>query len=102
MGNSDEKHTKERGWLDIWVDSAEVVKRSIPLRHMKRILHLVPVKNIIFKSSYNWFKIDICICLKLSRSKWKHNVFCAKGSHHVRKVQFLDALASLKTMLDIE
>ena len=26
---------------------------------MKRILHLVTVKNIIFKSSYNWFKIDI-------------------------------------------
>ena len=26
---------------------------------MKRILHLVPVKIIIYKSSYNWFKIDI-------------------------------------------
>ena len=26
---------------------------------MKRILHLVSVKNITFKSSYNWFKIDI-------------------------------------------
>ena len=26
---------------------------------MKLILHLFPVKNIIFKSSYNWFKIDI-------------------------------------------
>ena len=25
---------------------------------MKRILHLVPVKFIILKSSYNWFKID--------------------------------------------
>ena len=26
---------------------------------MKRILHFVSVKNITFKSSYNWFKIDI-------------------------------------------
>ena len=26
---------------------------------MKRILHLVSVKNITFKSSYKWFKIDI-------------------------------------------
>ena len=26
---------------------------------MKRILHLVSVKNITFKSSYNWYKIDI-------------------------------------------
>ena len=25
---------------------------------MKRILHLVSVKNITFKSCYNWFKID--------------------------------------------
>ena len=27
--------------------------------YMKRILHMVPVKIIILKSSYNWFKIDI-------------------------------------------
>ena len=27
--------------------------------YMKRILHLISVKNITFKSSYNWFKIDI-------------------------------------------
>ena len=27
--------------------------------YMKRILHLVSVKNITFQSSYNWFKIDI-------------------------------------------
>ena len=26
---------------------------------MKQILHLVSVKNITFKSPYNWFKIDI-------------------------------------------
>ena len=26
--------------------------------YMKWILHLVSVKNITFKSSYNWFKID--------------------------------------------
>ena len=24
--------------------------------YMKRILHLVPLQNIVFKSSYNWFK----------------------------------------------
>ena len=28
---------------------------------MKRILHFVSVKNITFKSSYNWFKIDILL-----------------------------------------
>ena len=27
--------------------------------YMKQILHLVSVKNITFKSSHNWFKIDI-------------------------------------------
>ena len=27
--------------------------------YMKRILHKVSVKNITFKSSYDWFKIDI-------------------------------------------
>ena len=27
--------------------------------YMKRILHLASVKNITFKSSCNWFKIDI-------------------------------------------
>ena len=27
--------------------------------YMKQILHLVSVKNITSKSSYNWFKIDI-------------------------------------------
>ena len=26
--------------------------------YMKWILHLAPVKNIILKSSYNWFKMD--------------------------------------------
>ena len=29
------------------------------LAYMKRILHSVSVKNISFKSSYNWLKIDI-------------------------------------------
>ena len=29
------------------------------LTEMKRILHLVSVKKITFKSSYNWYKIDI-------------------------------------------
>ena len=32
---------------------------------MKQILHLVSVKNITFKSSYNWFKIDIHQQLRL-------------------------------------
>ena len=32
---------------------------QLNLTWMKRILHLVSVKNITFKSSYNWFKIDI-------------------------------------------
>ena len=27
--------------------------------YTKRIVHLVPVKIIIFKSYYNWFKINI-------------------------------------------
>ena len=41
--------------------------------YMKRILHLVSVKNITFKSSYNWFKIDIhqqLRCLKQSNSSY--------------------------------
>ena len=29
------------------------------ITYMKRILHLVSIKNITFKYSYNWFKIDI-------------------------------------------
>ena len=37
--------------------------------YMKRILHLVSVKNITFKSSYNWFKIDIHQQL---RKVWKY------------------------------
>ena len=32
---------------------------------MKRILHLVPIKNIVFKSSYNGFKIEIRRLLQL-------------------------------------
>ena len=32
---------------------------------MKRILHLVSVKNIVVKSSFNWFKIDIHQQLRL-------------------------------------
>ena len=32
---------------------------QLNLTHMKWILHLVSVKNITFKSSYNWFEIDI-------------------------------------------
>ena len=32
---------------------------QLNLSYMKRILHLVSVKNITFKSSYNWFTIDI-------------------------------------------
>ena len=38
---------------------------------MKRILHLVTVKNIPFKSSYNWFKI--VICQSGSDSSWLFN-----------------------------
>ena len=36
------------------------------LTYMKRILHLVPVKNFIFMSSYNWFKIDFLRLLQCS------------------------------------
>ena len=32
---------------------------QLNLTYMKRILHSFSVKNINFKSSYNWFKIDI-------------------------------------------
>ena len=32
---------------------------QLNLTYMKRIIPLVSVKNITFKSSYNWFKIDI-------------------------------------------
>ena len=32
---------------------------QLTLTNMKQILHLVSLKNITFKSSSNWFKIDI-------------------------------------------
>ena len=32
--------------------------------YMKRILHLVPIRNIVFKSSYDWFKFDILRLLR--------------------------------------
>ena len=35
------------------------------ISYMKRILHFVSVKNITFKSFYNWFKIDIFRQLRL-------------------------------------
>ena len=31
---------------------------QLNLTYIKRILHMVPVKIIILKPSYNWFKID--------------------------------------------
>ena len=39
---------------------------------MKLILHLVSFKNIIFKSSYNLFKIDILRLLRLSTAILSH------------------------------
>ena len=39
---------------------------------MKRILHLVPVKIIILKSSYNWLKIDICRLLRPLTAIFSH------------------------------
>ena len=35
------------------------------LTFMKRILHLVSVKNINLESSYSWFKIDILRLVRL-------------------------------------
>ena len=34
------------------MDGSEILS----VLYMKRVLHLVSVKNISFKSSYNWFK----------------------------------------------
>ena len=39
---------------------------------MKQILHLVSVKNITFKSSYNWFKIDIIRLLRPPTAIFRH------------------------------
>ena len=53
------------GWAHIDIMKGEKLYTFYPpffllnLTYMKRILHLVSVKNITFKSSYNWFKIDI-------------------------------------------
>ena len=61
---------------------------QLNLTHMKHILHLASVKNITFKSSYNWFKIDILrlvrpgtACLGSPQLLYIHNVklkLCAK------------------------
>ena len=45
--------------------------------HMKRILHFVPDKYIISKSSYNWFKIDT---LQLLYDYIKQNTFWQSGN----------------------
>ena len=39
---------------------------------MKRILHLVSVKNIMSKFSYNWFKIDILRLLRPLTAIFSH------------------------------
>ena len=60
------------GWAHIDIMKGEKLYTLIPpffllqlnLTYMKRILHLVSVKKNTFKSSYNWFKIDI---LRLKR-----------------------------------
>ena len=39
---------------------------------MKLILHLVSVKNVTFKSSYNWFKIDILRLLRPPTAIFSH------------------------------
>ena len=48
---------------------------------MKRILHLVSVKNITFKSSYKWLKIHILRLLQLltaniSKSQLRESFLC--------------------------
>ena len=45
---------------------------QLNLTFMKLILHLFPVKTIIFKSSYNWFKIDILRLHRLSTAMFSH------------------------------
>ena len=41
---------------------------QLNLTYKKRILHLVPDKNIFFKSSYIWLKIDILRLLRLLKA----------------------------------
>ena len=48
----------------IWRRTPHFFLFQVNLTYMKRILHLVPVKNFTFKSSYNWFKIDILWLLR--------------------------------------
>ena len=54
---------------------------QLNLSYMKRILHLIPVKIIILKSSYNCFKIDI---LRLVRSLTA--IFSAVQSQGIGKI----------------
>ena len=42
---------------------------------MKRILHLVSVKDITFKADYDWFKIDI---LRLPEKKIEKTLMARK------------------------
>merc|ERR1711963_990232 len=61
---------------------------QLNLTYIKRILHLVSVKNITIKSSHNWFKIDNLGLLRLLtaifstvRLSYIHNIklkLCAK------------------------
>ena len=43
--------------------SLDTFSREAQIKKMKWILHLVSVKNITFKSSFNWFKIDMKVCI---------------------------------------
>ena len=65
---------------------------------MKRILHLVPVKNIIFKPFYNWFKIDILRLLRLLTAiftEYYSAMFIVTIAKHILAVKWL--LKKMKT-----
>ena len=59
---------------------------------MKWILHLVPVKNITFKSSYNWFKIDIFRLVRLLTAiftEYHSAMFIVTIAKHILAVKWL-------------
>ena len=45
---------------------------QLNITYMKLILHLASVKNLTFKSSYNWFKIDFCWLLRPPTAIFSH------------------------------
>ena len=61
-------------FTSLQIDNTSVFQYSsfFPFACMERILQLISVKNITFKSSYNWFNIDILRLLQPPTAIFSH------------------------------